>query len=187
MSRMSRDGKLISAESPWTSSNLMTFLLTMLSCKKWLGMPFTFTDLSRDWSRICPSFWNTLMRMITMVKEILSFVCFSAISPYISAASKAAIQRKISQRKLSAAEYWPTKDDVTGALSSVLRIQYYYHIPVRDIAEGKLVDKITHARLTVKELFEIGKDRLVTPELIVQQQPFLEYASGVEWLEAALQ
>lgn len=83
-------------------------------------------------------------------------------------------------------EFWPDKLDVQGAMVSLLRIQNVYMLPVIDIANGILSDKKTHARLTVDDLYEIGKDRLETIGL-VRELPSPDFALAVEWLEAALQ
>ena len=75
----------------------------------------------------------------------------------------------------------------------LLRAQHTYQLPITDLANGKIKNKITHAYLTAADCLFIATERLYgnNPMLSQLSQLFqsggVDYAIAIEWAEAALQ
>ena len=90
-------------------------------------------------------------------------------------------------KKLENDEYFPSIDDFYGSAISLLRIQYTYNLNPIDIANGKLREIQSAARLSPYEVFELGKMRNDTSVHVrINKFNGIEYALAIDWTQAAL-
>lgn len=81
---------------------------------------------------------------------------------------------------------WPEEIDFKGAIHGLLRVQFTYHLPTIDIADGKLRDRQTLARLSVDDCLFLAKDRLNGKNPLLTTGG-IDFAVAIEWAEAALE
>lgn len=71
---------------------------------------------------------------------------------------------------------------------SLARVQFVYRLDPLDLAAGVIGGRRTLARLTAEDCYAVGSERLTkqTSLPIEPSHTTPEYATGIEWLEAAL-
>ena len=68
----------------------------------------------------------------------------------------------------------------------LLRAQHTYQLPITDLANGKIKNKITHAYLTAADCLFIATERIYGNNPMLSSGG-VDYAIAIEWAEAALQ
>jgi len=83
---------------------------------------------------------------------------------------------------------FPTQADMEVARLSLARVQFIYRLDPVDLAMGVIGGRYTLARLTAEDCYTIGKERLAKHETLPIEPSHKgpEYATAIEWLEAAL-
>ena len=89
-------------------------------------------------------------------------------------------------RSYMSMEPWPEHRDMEEAKLNLARLQYVYQLDPLNLARGIIGDRKTRARLLPDDLHSIGKNRIIGGyKFTSQEQPFMEMAIAIEWLEAA--
>jgi len=82
----------------------------------------------------------------------------------------------------------PTEADMEVARLSLARVQFVYRLDPVDLAAGVIGGRRTLARLTAEDCYAVGNERLTKQKWLPIEPSHTspEYATGIEWLEAAL-
>ena len=80
----------------------------------------------------------------------------------------------------------PTELDLEGAAQALARIQFAYRINPIELAEGRIMNVQTKARLSAEQMMDIARRR-ISGSHPMRPRNGREYALAIEWAEAALE